>query len=70
MAAKATYDHSISEAICARLEALVLNSGVDPALMPQVPTYPKNLMRPREPEEPPYEDEEEEDDEATEMEDE
>ena len=47
----------------------MLNSGVDPVTMPQVPTYPENLTHPGEPEEPPYE-EEEEDDEATKTEDE
>ena len=69
MAAKAAYDRSMDEAMCARLDALVLNSGIDPASMPQVPTYWGNLTRPWEPEEPPYE-EEEEDDEVTETEDE
>ena len=64
MAAKAAYDCSIGEAMCVHLDALVLNSGVDPSSMPQVPTYPETLNRPWEPEEPPYE--EEEDDEATE----
>ena len=42
MAAKAAYDRSIGEAMRARLDALMLNSGVDPALMPQVPIYLKN----------------------------
>ena len=70
MAAKAAYDRSMGEAMCARLDAFVLNSGVDPASMPQVSTYPKNLTHPWEPVEPAYEDEEEEDDEATETKDE
>ena len=70
MAAKAAYDHSMGEAMCAGLDALMLNNGVDPTSMPQVPTYPENLTRPWEPDEPPYEDEEEEDDEGMEMEDE
>ena len=61
MAATAAYDRSMGEAMCARLDALVLNSGVDPASMPQVPIYPENLTRPWEPEEPPYKDEEEHD---------
>ena len=69
MAAKAAYDLSMGEVMCARLDALVLTSGIDPASMPQVSTCPENLTRPWEPEEPPYE-EEEEDDEATEIEDE
>ena len=34
MAAKAAYDRSMGEAMCARLDALVLNSGVDAATMP------------------------------------
>ena len=63
MAAKAAYDRSMCEAMCARLDALILNSGVDPALMPQVPTYPDNLTRPWELEEPLYKDEEEDDEE-------
>ena len=67
MAAKAAYDRSMGEAMCARLDALVMNSGVDPSTMPQMPTYPETLTRPWEPEEPPYE---EEDEEATETEDE
>ena len=70
MAAKAAYNRSMGEAICARLDAVVLNSGVDPASMPQVPIYPKNLTRPWEPEEPPYKDKDEEkDNEVTETED-
>ena len=64
MAAKSAYDHSIGEAMCARLDALILNSGVDPTLTPQVPTNPDNLTRPWEPEEPLYEDEEEDDEET------
>ena len=68
MMAKAAYDRSMGEAMCARLEALVLNSGVDLASMPQVPIYPENLTRPWELEKPRYEDEEE-DDGATEAED-
>ena len=67
MVAQAAYECNMGEAMCARLDALVLNSGVDPASMPQVPTYTENLTRPWEPEEPPYEEEE---DEAMEMEDE
>ena len=59
MAAKAVYVRSMGEAMCAQLDALILNSGVDPASMPQLPIYPKNLTHPLEPEEPPYEDEEE-----------
>ena len=67
MAAKAAYDCSIGEAMCFHLDALVLNSSVDPSSMPQVPTCPETLTRPWELEEPPYK--EEEDDEATETED-
>ena len=63
MAAKAAYDHRMGEALRARLDALILRDGVDPATMPEVPTYPKNLTRPWENEEPPYEKEEEEDEE-------
>ena len=71
MAAKAAYDRSMGEAMCARLDALVLNSGVDPTSMPQVPIYTENLTHPWEPEEPLYEDEDkEEDGEVTETEDE
>ena len=70
MAAKAAYDRNMGEAMCARLDSLVLNSGFDPTSMPQVLTYLENLTHPWEPEELPYEDKEEEDDEATETEDE
>ena len=61
MAAKAAYDRSMGEAMCAHLDALILNNGVDPASMSQVPTYPDNLTCPWEPEEPPYEGDEETD---------
>ena len=61
----------MGEAMCAQLDSLVLNSGIDSATMPQVPPYPETLTHPWEPEEPPYEEEEqEEDDEATKTEDE
>ena len=50
MVAKAAYDRSMGEAMCARLDALVLNSGIDPATMPQVPIYPEHLTCPWEPE--------------------
>ena len=60
----------MGEAMCARLDALVVNNGVDLTTMPQMPVYPENLTRPWEPKEPPYEDDEEADDEATETEDE
>ena len=60
----------MGETMCARLDALVLNSGVDPVSLPQVPIYLENLTHPWEPEEPPYENEEEEEDEGTETEDE
>ena len=63
MAAKAAYDRSMGEEMCAQLDALFLNSGVDLASMPQVPIYLEILTRPWEPEEPPYEDEEENDEE-------
>ena len=63
MAAKAAYDCSMGEAMCARLDAIILRNGVDPVTMPEVPTYPENLTRPWEPEEPPYENKEEEDEE-------
>ena len=53
MAAKAAYDHSMGDAMCAPLNALILRNGVDPATMPEVPTYPENLTRPLEPKEPP-----------------
>ena len=43
IAAKAAYDHSMGEAICAQLDAFVLNSGIDPVTKPQVLTYPENL---------------------------
>ena len=61
MAAKAAYDRSMGEAMCARLDALILRNGVDPATMPEVPTYLENLTRPWKPEAPPYEEEDEED---------
>ena len=61
MAAKAAYDRSMGEAMCARLDALILNNGVDPSSMPQVRIYPKNLTCPWEPEKPSYEEEEEDD---------
>ena len=61
MAAKATYDRRIGEAMCTRLDALILRDCVELATMPKVPTYPENLTRPWEPEEPPYEEEEEDD---------
>ena len=61
MVAKAAYDHSMVETMCARLDALILRDDVDPATMPVVPTYLENLTRPWEPEEPPYEDEEDDD---------
>ena len=60
MAAKAAYDYSMGKAMCACLDALILRNGVDPAMMPEVPTYPENLGRPWEPEE---EEDDEEDDE-------
>ena len=63
MVAKAAYDRNMGEAMCACLDALILNSGVDPMSMPQVPTYPDNLTCPWELEEPPYEDDGETDDE-------
>ena len=63
MVAKAAYDCHMGEAMCARLDALILRNGVDPETMPEVPTYPDNLTRAWEPKEPPYEEEEEEDDE-------
>ena len=47
--------------MCACLDALILLDGVDPATMPELPTYLENLTRPWEPKEPPYEEEEEED---------
>ena len=64
MVAKAVYDRSMGKAMCAQLDALILNSGVDPVSMPQVPIYPENLTHPWEPKEPPYEDEEEDDEET------
>ena len=60
MVAKATYDRSMGELMCARLDALILNNDVNPTKLPEVPTYPENLTRLWEPEEPPYEEEEEE----------
>ena len=60
-AAKAAYNLSMGEAMCARLDALILNNGVDLTSMPQVPIYPENLTHPWEPEESPYEDEDEDD---------
>ena len=61
MAAKAAYDRLVGEAMCAWVDAIILRDGVDPILMPEVPTYPENLTRPWEPEEPPYDEEEEDD---------
>ena len=63
MAAKAAYDCSMGEAMCARLDALILRNGVDFAMIPEVTTYLENLTRPWNVEEPPYEEEEQEDDE-------
>ena len=63
MAAKAAYDRRMGEAMCTRLDAFILRDYVYLATMPEVPTYPENLTRPWEPEEPPYEEEEEEDEE-------
>ena len=65
MAAKAAYDRSMGEALHAQLEAISLQVGVDPAIVPQMPPYPEQLTKPWEPEEPSYDDEEEEDDEDT-----
>ena len=61
MVAKVAYDRSMGEAMCVCLDALILRNGVNPATMPEVPTYPENLTRPWEPEETPYEEEEEDD---------
>ena len=61
MVAKAAYDRSICEVMCARLDALILRNGVDPATMPEVPTYPENLTHPWELEELPYEEKEDDD---------
>ena len=61
MAAKAAYDRSIGEVMCARLDALILNSGVDLASMPKVPTSPETQTRLWEPEEPPYKEDEDDD---------
>ena len=63
MVAKATYDRSMGEALCARLDALILRNGVDPTTMPEVPTYPNHQTKPCEPEELPYEEEDDEDEE-------
>ena len=63
MAVKAAYDRNMGETMCAHLNALILWNGVDPAMMPEVPTYPENLTRPWEPDEPPYDEEDEEDEE-------
>ena len=63
MAAKAAYDRSMGEAMCARLDALILRNGVDPATMPEVPAYSENLTLPWEPKEPPYDEEEDNDEE-------
>ena len=52
MAAKAAYDHRMGEAMCVRLDALIMRYGVDPTTMPEVPTYLENLTRPWEAEEP------------------
>ena len=57
---------SVGEAMCARLDALILKNGVDPATMPEVPTYPESLTHLWEPEEPPYEEEENDDEEGNE----
>ena len=65
MAAKAAYDRSIGEAMCARLDVLIMRNGVDPATMPEVPTYPENLTHPWEPKVPPYEEEEEDEEYGT-----
>ena len=46
MAAKATYDHSMGEAMCALLDALILRNDVDLAMMPEVPTYLEHLTQP------------------------
>ena len=62
MAAKAAYDYRMGEVMYARLDALIMRDGVDPATMPEVPTYRENLTRPWELEEPPYEEEDEEED--------
>ena len=64
MVAKAAYDRNMGKAMCARLDALIQNSGVDPASMPRVPIYSKNLTHRWEPEEPPYKEEEDDDEET------
>ena len=61
MAAKATYDRHMGEAMCTRLDAIILRDGVDPAIMIEVPPYPENLTRSWELEELPYKEEEEKD---------
>ena len=66
MAAKADYDHSMGEAMCAFLDALILRNDVDPTTMPEVPTYAENLTGPSELEELPYEEEEDDDEEGDE----
>ena len=60
MAAKAAYDRHIGEAMCVRLDAIILRNSVDLEIMPEVPPYPENLIKPWELEEPPYEKEEKE----------
>ena len=63
VAAKAAYDCSMGEAMCTRLDALIMRNGVDPTTMLEVPAYLENLTCPWEPEEPPYEEEKDDDDE-------
>ena len=67
MAAKAANDRSMGEAMYARLDAQILRNGVDPATMPEVPTYPENLTCPWEHEDPPCEKKEEDDEEDEEQ---
>ena len=61
MAAKATYDRSIGEVLRAQLDAISQRVGVDPAAVPQMQPYLKQLSLPWEPKELLYEKDEEED---------
>ena len=62
MAAEAAYDRSMGEVLRTHLDAISMQVGVDPAVVPHMPPYPEQLTRPWEPEEPPYDEEKEDDD--------
>ena len=59
MSTKAAYDCCVREVLRAQLEAISLRVGVDPSVVPQMPSYPEQLSKPWKPEEPPYEEDDE-----------